>query len=237
MLVVAAIIDFKKREIPDKIWLIFGGLGASITAFELFAVSNLENAALGSPMVSIANLSALGIQLGIIGPVAYLLYRTGLFGGADSKALIAIVILFPFYSAPLKLHEFSALTVLTNAAILSTSHVLYNITRNLASVLNGKRIFDGFEQDSHVRKVLAIMMGYRSSSSNSGYLFSMEVSDTNGQRKLNFSPATYDEYVDSSKKDVWVTTALPFIVYLAAGFIVMMTFGDLIAGIFLGLII
>jgi preflagellin peptidase FlaK len=234
MLIIAAVIDFKKREIPDKIWLSFGGLGGAITTFELLALSS--NADLGSPMVSIANVTAMGIQLGIIGPIAYLLYRTGLFGGADSKALIAIAMLFPFYSGPLMLHEFSALSVLTNAAILSTSHVLHNITRNLLSIFKGRRIFDEFNGDSLGRKVLAMMMGYRAESSNSGYLFSMETSDSNGQRKFNFSPVSYDEFVSSGKKDVWVTTALPFIVYMAAGFVIMICFGDMIAGIFLKLL-
>jgi archaeal preflagellin peptidase FlaK len=243
MLALAAIIDFKKREIPDKIWVIFGSLGAVITAFELFAMPTLffdsriaDHSS--SPAVSISNLMLFGIQIGITVPIAYLVYRTGLFGGADSKALIAIALLFPFYAAPLKLHELSALTILTNAAILSMSHVLYNVVRNLASLIKGKRIFDGFERDSIGRKALAMMMGYRTESSNNGYVFSMEVAgdDAGKQRKFNFSPASYEEYVGSGKKDIWVTTALPFIVYMAAGFVIMISFGDIIASIFLNLL-
>ncbi|MFQ5970336.1 MAG: prepilin peptidase [Nitrososphaerales archaeon] len=215
MLIVASIIDLKKREIGDKVWVGFGGFGLLITAIEFNSNS--------------INLTQYGIGIAITAPIAYAIYRTGLFGGADAKALVAIAVLLPFYDMPFKIHGLTAFTVLTNATLLTFWHVIHNMVRNSIDLARGRSLFEGFEE-SGTRKALAFMMGFRSDTPK-GYLFAMESSEE-GRRRFKFHPAEYDEYVASETKNVWVTPALPFIVYMALGFGVMIIFGDILALIF-----
>jgi preflagellin peptidase FlaK len=215
MLIVASIIDLKTREISDKVWIGFGGFGLLLAAVE-FSNNSI-------------NLLQYGIVIGITAPVAYAIYRTGLFGGADAKALVAIAVLLPFYDMPYRIHGLTTLTILTNATILTFAHVIHNVIRNSIDLARGRSLFEGFEE-SGGRKVFAFMMGFRSSAPK-GYLFAMESSES-GRRKFKFHPGKYDEYVTSNVKNIWVTPALPFIVYMAFGFAVMIIVGDLLALIF-----
>jgi len=238
MLVLASVSDIRKREIPDKIWLGFGGLGAAIAAYEFLSRMNVDGFNLTVSYL---------LGVGIITPIAYLIYRTGLYGGADSKALIAIALLMPPYTLAnfptAKIHGFSGLTVLTNAVMLSLAHIAYNIIRNSIDLAKGNRIFEGIEE-SNPRKALAFAIGFRTNSTK-GYLFAMECNDDSGRRKFRFSPARYDEFigedlegklqvektttVTTNSKATWVTQALPFIVYIAAGFLGMLVVGDFMA--------
>ena len=247
MLIIAAIIDVKKREIPDKVWLGFGAFGVALIIIEFVLPSLfLETTPFtivpsGSTDVtntqSIAKLLSYLLGIGIIVPIAYGIYKTSLFGGADSKALIAIAVLLPAYDGMMfKLHGFTAMTVLTNALIVSMSYVVYNVLKNAVEIVRGRRIFEGFEE-SRSRKALAFTMGFRSSSGK-GYLFAMEGIDESGKRKFVFNPAEYDDFVSMSGKKnlVWVTHAMPFIVYLAIGFGITIVLGDLLAVIIRGII-
>ena len=81
-----------------------------------------------------------------------------------------------------------------------------------------------------MRKTLAFFLGFRTAAPN-GYLFAME-SVSDGKRRFNFHPGSYDDYVNANAKNLWVTPALPFIVYMAFGFLFMIMFGDLLALIF-----
>ncbi|MDE1812888.1 MAG: prepilin peptidase, partial [Thaumarchaeota archaeon] len=68
MLGIASYTDIKKREIDDKIWMIFGGLAV----FLLFFTPNIFN-----------SLTTVGFSL-IIVPIAIFVWRIGFFGGADA---------------------------------------------------------------------------------------------------------------------------------------------------------
>ena len=212
MLILASILDLKNREISDKVWIVFGGLGLILTSFE-FIVNSL-------------NLMQFSIGILVTTPIAYGIYRAGLFGGADAKALVTIAILLPFYDMPYKIHGLTAFTVLTNATILTFTHIIHNMIRNSIDLGRERTIFEGFKE-SGTRKLLAFLIGFRSDSPK-GYLFAIENSE-GGRRRFTFHPAAYEEYVTSDTKNIWVTPALPFIVYMAFGFIFMIIFGDLLA--------
>ncbi|MEM2759411.1 MAG: A24 family peptidase C-terminal domain-containing protein [Nitrososphaerales archaeon] len=214
MLVTASILDLKNREIGDRVWIGFGSLGGLLTAIEFNS--------------NAIDLIQYAMRVAITAPVAYAIYRTGLFGGADAKALVAIAVLLPFYDMQFKMHDLTAFTVLTNATILTFAHIFHNVIRNSIDLARGKAMFAGF-QESAARKALAFLMGFRSDSAK-GYLFAMECSE-GGRRRFNFHPASYDEYV-ANAKNVWVTPAIPFIVYMAFGFALMIIFGDLLALVF-----
>jgi len=252
MLLLAAVIDIKKREIPDKVWLGFGSFGILMAVLDVLNGTFRLGIAFQSDGAEGNNLMNYFISVGIIAPIAYAIYRTGLYGGADSKALIVIAILVPpFIIGSLNvatIHGFSALTVFTNAVILSITHICYNMIRNGLALAKGLRLFEGFEESTG-RKALAFAIGYRSSAPR-GYLYSMECEDQDsGKRKFRFNPAAYDDFVREEEqyeetfkaaipfernngKGIWVTQALPFIVYIAAGFLATLLVGDFMALLF-----
>jgi preflagellin peptidase FlaK len=227
MLAIASILDIKNREIPDKVWIAFGGIGLAITLFAL--TDPLAPSFIADKTSYIAHY-ALGV--GLVSVIGYAVYKAGLFGGADPKALVAIALTLPTFEPVYKLYDFPALTSLTNALIVSLSGMFYNIARNSISLARGIPIFEGMAE-SGMRKVLAFAVGFSSASTSSGkYLFAMEERDDLGQRKFVFNPAQYDEFTQNSGKRMWMTQALPFIVYIAIGFAVMLIIGDLIALLF-----
>ena len=149
MLAIASILDIKSREIPDKVWLAFGGVGLLITIATIMDESFLPN---GMSMPAFLVRHAIGIA--IISAIGYAAYRAGLLGGADPKALVTIAILIPTLEPAARLHDIVALTVFTNALIVSLAGMLYNVARNAMSVARGVPIFDGVAE-SGVRKALA----------------------------------------------------------------------------------
>jgi preflagellin peptidase FlaK len=76
--------DFKKREVDDRIWLIFSPIGIIITFIEYF---------LNYIDFSYLILYILSIVIIII--VSIIIYYLKFVGGADSKALISISFLDP----------------------------------------------------------------------------------------------------------------------------------------------
>lgn len=229
MLTIASILDLKKREVPDKVWLIFGGAGALLTIFELFLDSNRSNNAnTVDYQNSIAYLIHLSIGLSIAAAIGYITYKVGFFGGADSKALVAVAIILPVYNASFQAHSFPVLSIFSNAIIVSVTATLYNIFRNSISVARKVPIFEGVEE-SGFRKALAFTVGYHTESYGK-FAFVMEESDHLGRKKFRFNPLSYDDFVEKGmeSKKVWITHALPFIVYMGAGFILTISFGDLL---------
>ena len=224
MLAIASILDIKSREIPDKVWLAFGGAGLLITVAAVLDGSLPYGVSLPAFLVRHA------IGIAIISAIGYAAYRTGLLGGADPKALVTIAILIPTLEPAARLHDIVALTVFTNALIVSLAGMLCNVARNALSVARGVPIFDGVAE-SGVRKALAFAVGFPASSSGK-YLFAMEDRDELGRRRFVFNPARYNDFAQPSDKRMWVTQALPFIVYIGIGFALTLVAGDLLALLF-----
>lgn len=224
MLAIASILDIKNREIPDKVWLIFGAAGAILTIFELLLDDNSNNDNEGKVAYAIHYF----IGIAIISTIGYLTYRAGLFGGADPKALVTVAIILPVYNSGFQMHSFPALSIFSNAVITSMVAMVYNIIRNSISVAKKIPIFEGIEE-SRMRKALAFAAGFPTQSSGK-YVFAMEEADDSGRRKFRFNPASYNDFAEQDKKSkIWVTQALPFIVYISAGFLITTTVGDLMA--------
>lgn len=215
MLAAASYYDMNSREIPDKIWLIFGGAGALLMALELGG---------GAATQQLAFRYIAG--MGIMSVIGYAAYRTGLVGGADSKAIVALAVLFPAYNAGYSIHGIPSLGILSNALVLSLAGLLYNIARNTVSLARGIPIFEGVSE-GNVRKALAFSTGF-STASCGRHLFAMEEKDEKGNTRFSFNPASYDDFAEQEGRRIWVTHALPFIVFIAAGFVMFLVSGDLL---------
>jgi archaeal preflagellin peptidase FlaK len=206
MLSIATISDIRKREVNDLIWIIFGALGIVI----IFLHSDL-----GEELLKV------GISAMVI-PVVFLIWRIGFFGGADALAIVTTSILVPGIS--LTEAVVTPFSTLTNAIVISLIIIFSNITRNLASLVLGKNIFAGFDETS-TKKILAMFVGYIAS--NPKYAFSIE-QDTVRGKKMVLTPhhAENSEFCD--RKDTWVSPAVPYMVFITAGFIVQLFVGDIL---------
>lgn len=218
MLACASYFDLRNRSVSDLLWISFAA-GAGI----LYIFDHPQTYGEG---IMIA------ISIALAAAVSYGIYRCGLFGGADMLALITFSAILPIYGyEPLvvregmitSFHPFAPLIMLTNAVVFSVVQIFGNVVRNLA---NKDRLFDGLHHEPASKKMLAMMIGHRSK--NPKYAFPIE-KVVNGRREFDFGlkPAETAEY--ETKKDVWVTSATPFLVFMTAGTVMMALGGDVLA--------
>lgn len=212
--------DLRARSVSDLVWIIFAAAAGIVYIFDF--PSTLSEGIVTAMSISLAA----GISYGI--------YRSGLFGGADMLALITFSAIMPTYGFnPLisldlssSFHPFAPLIVLTNGVLFSVIQIAFNLSRNL---VHREKLFEGFQHEPASRKLIAVLIGYRSA--NPKYAFPIE-KVVEGRRTFDFGlmPAETAEY--ETRQDVWVTSATPFLVFLAGGFIVMLIAGDVLALIF-----
>jgi preflagellin peptidase FlaK len=206
MLSIASFYDVWKREINDALWIAFGIVSVVLIFFE--------------PELLVA-LKGVGISL-IIAPIALIIWRTGIFGGADALGLIVLAALAPHVT--LSQSQITPFTTLTNAAILSTAPIFLNLIRNLITISKHQDIFLGFEETKW-KKITAMFVGYRAK--NPKHSFSIEKIEGN-HKKLDFSFRNIERAEFSNGSDVWVTPGIPYMIYITAGFVVQIIFGDII---------
>jgi len=213
MLIVGSIIDIWKREIHDYYWIGFGIVGFLL----VFISSDI-----------IPNLVTMGFSL-IIAPFVILVWRIGMFGGADAFALIALAVIAPM--ATLSDSPITPFTTLSNAAVLFIIPFLINIIRNGISLMKGENIFDGFEENN-LKKTIAMMIGYKAK--NPKFAFSIEKIEQ-GKKKFSLSMqhAENQEFCDTP--NTWITPGIPYLLLITGGFIIQLLFGDLILDRLLGM--
>jgi len=213
MLIVGSIIDIWKREIHDYYWMGFGVLGFLL----VFIDSNL-----------IPNLIAMGFAL-IIAPFVILVWRIGLFGGADAFALIALAVIAPM--ATFSENPVSPFTTLSNAAILFVIPFLINISRNIISQLKGENIFDGFDE-SKFKKIIASLMGYKAK--NPKFAFAIEKT-VQGKKKFDLTIHHAENHEFCDTPNTWITPGIPYLLLITGGFVIQLFYGDIILSKLLGI--
>ena len=206
MLSIASSIDIWKREINDALWIGFAVIAIVLIFIEPDLIEILKN---------------IGISL-IIAPVALVIWRIGIFGGADALGLIVLAALAP--QANFSDGVITPFTTLTNAAIFSVIPIFTNLIRNIMALLNHNDIFDGFDE-TRSKKTLAMFLGYRAK--NPKYGFSIEKTEGN-HKKLDFSLKHAEKAEFCNKPDTWITPSIPYILYITAGFVAQVIFGDVI---------
>ncbi|MFZ8908888.1 MAG: prepilin peptidase, partial [Nitrosopumilaceae archaeon] len=188
MLGIATIIDIRSREISDFIWIVFGGISVVLLFFE----PNIIEAAFG-----------VGFSL-IVAPLVLILWRFGLFGGADALGLIVLSALAPM--ATLTESAVSPFSIVVNSALLSVSPMVFNFIRNSILVLRKENIFHDFDETTS-KKIFAMFLGYRSK--NPKYSFSLET-QVGKKKRLNIALHHSDTAEYCTTPDTWVTPGLHF---------------------------
>ena len=206
----ASIQDVRSRYINDIIWIIAGITLVPILFFEVIIGKFDLFAIILSAIFAVA--------------IAYPLNRIGFLGGADVFVLVLLALYMPTLESKALL-ALPVIAVIANASILSLTEVCVNFSRNFSMLLHSKDIFRGFEGEPMHRKILAMFMGHRSEEVR-GLFLPMERIE-NGRRCFNFSVGRVSsDFARGS--DIWVTPALPFIVYITAAYIFLFLIGDLL---------
>lgn len=206
MLGYASFTDLTKREISDYVWIIFGALAAILLIFE--------------PMLSDALIN-IGISL-IVAPVVLIIWRIGLFGGADAFGIIVLAALAP--QITLVEGVITPFTILSNTVLISITPLFFNFFRNLIELVKKNNIFEGFDEPTR-KRIMAMFLGYRAK--NPKYGFSIE-KKVGKHKKLNLvlHHAEYAEFC--STPNTWITPGVPYMLFITAGFIIQLLYGDII---------
>ncbi len=199
-----------------------------------------------------------GLSFGITVVIAFALFYTGGFGGADSKALMCIALSLPFAPStelfkpflnggvPSPTAQFLfPLAIFSNSVLFAAASGVYMILRNIVwHKRNGRKMFEGsLAKESWGKKLVVLITGYRM---NVGVLtakwhvYPMEdVDDADGNRKLVVVPKEdgrdgivqrLAKAVETRQIDgyVWATPGLPMLIFVTLGMIVALFFGDLV---------
>ena len=234
MLGLASYFDLKTRRIPDWIWIVFGVITVLIFIADL---------------VPFADLLLVLISITMTGAISVAAYKFGLFGGADVFALVLLSALVPLHSANDYFHftgidnpklALPIFDVLLNALVVSMSQIIYNVLHNTIFLMrnSSKSLFEGFEHESRIRKIMAIALSQKTSRASSKFGFTVEKT-VGGTKYFDFSiknaehqTLTYEYSQNEEDNTMWVSAALPFLVFILSGFILHVLGIDIISLIF-----
>jgi len=237
--------DYKTREVSNRVWAIYAPIAIvlSLAEFLLYDPSKLV---------------LFGVSVGFTVGLAFLLFYSGAFGGADSKALMCIAFALPF--APVTLFTpilagglcpisqvMFPLTIFSNAVLFAAASGIYMVLHNLVwHRKNGKKMFTGtLAYESMWKKIVILITGYKVTVARlkeKWHVFPMEDVDdgeTTLQRKLVVIPSDegrgkiverLSNAVQAGKIDtyVWATPGLPMLIFITLGLIVALLCGDVV---------
>jgi len=221
------------------VWALLAPSAFALTSIQFFIFTP---ELLGIYALSFITTSALSIAL----------FYAGAFGGADAKALMCLSLALPIYPTHLLqpygfVSPLFPITVFTNAVLLASLSVFYALLRNFFWKGRNKRgLFEGFEKESFSRKILTLLCGYKvkiTELEKGKYLYPLEdvyASETeeSGRKLLVFPKDEEREDIvgrllkakDEGKleNEVWATPGLPMLIFITAGLIVALAYGDII---------
>ena len=232
--------DYKTREVSNMVWAILAPSALALTSIQFFMFT--------PELLDIYALSFL-----ITSAFSLILFYTGAFGGADAKALMCLSLALPSYPTHLLQQPYGIIsplfpvTVFTNAVLLAALSVFYALVRNLLWKSRNKRgLFEGLEKESVGRKLLTLLCGYKvkvSQLEKVEHLYPLEdvyVNET-GESRRNLLVFPKDEEreeivariletagEEKLEKEVWATLGLPMLIFITAGLIVALAYGDIV---------
>jgi len=239
-LVYASWSDYRTREVSNKVWAVLAPSAFALTTLQfLFFAPEL----LYTYVLSFIITSALALTL----------FYAGAFGGADAKALICLSLALPSYPTyllqqpPSIVSPIFPIIVFTNAVLLAALTVVYAVLRNLLwKSRNEEGLFEGLEKESIGRKILTLLCGYKvkiTQLEKVEHLYPLEdvyVTET-GEKRRRLLVFPKDEEREGIlerilnateegklENEVWITPGLPLLIFITAGLIVALAFGDIV---------
>jgi len=243
-LLYASFSDYKTREVSNSVWILFAPPAFALTFTELFLFEQSQ-------------LPFYGLSFGLTSAFAIILFYSGGFGGADAKALMCMALALPFYPYPEKLFTplsgqsspisqmFFPMSVFSNSVLFAAAAAVYILLRNVVwRWRTGKELFGkGYESESLGRKILVLITGYKipiDKLKQKWHLYPLEdVEEETCKQKLVIIPKDEErnaiverlaKAAEAGKiqKNVWATPGLPMLIFITAGLIAALFFGDII---------
>jgi preflagellin peptidase FlaK len=237
--------DYKTREVSNIVWMLFAPLAFTLTFIEIYT------------SYGFSQLPSYGICFGLTATFAVILFYSGGFGGADAKALMCLALALPFFPESLLkplseispiLQAFFPITVFSNSVLLAAATAIYIFLRNVFwHKKTGRKLFEEDHQNESLgRKILVLITGYKVSVNKlkeKWHLYPLEDIEENPEkgfkRKLVVIPKDEDrntiverltKAVEAGKiqDTVWATPGLPMLIFITAGLIIALFFGDIV---------
>lgn len=153
--------DYKSREVSNRVWAYYAPIALVLTLAELL-------------LFDFSMLPYFGLSFGLTAFFAILLFYSGGFGGADSKAFMCIALALPFAPvalispllsdgiSPMAQYIFP-LTIFSNSVLFAAASGIYMIVRNVVwHKRNHKKMFAGsLAKQSVGKKILVLITGYK----------------------------------------------------------------------------
>ncbi|MCL6578471.1 MAG: prepilin peptidase [Candidatus Bathyarchaeota archaeon] len=243
-LLYASFSDYKTREVSNSVWILFAPPAFALTFTELFLFEQSQ-------------LPFYGLSFGLTAAFAIILFYSGGFGGADAKALMCMALALPFYPYPEKLFTplsgqnspisqmFFPMSVFSNSVLFAAAAAVYILLRNVVwRWRTGKELFGkGYESESLGKRILVLITGYKipiDKLKQKWHLYPLEdVEEETFKQKLVIIPKDEErnaiverlaKAAEAGKiqKNVWATPGLPMLIFITAGLIAALFFGDVI---------
>ena len=243
-LLYASFCDYKTREVSNTVWILFAPLAFTLTFLEVY-------------LFEFSQLPSYGICFGLTATFAIILFYSGGFGGADAKALMCLALALPFHPenaltliygevSPIS-QAFFPITVFSNSVLLAAATAVYMFLHNISwhKRMDRKIFEEGHENESFGKKFMVLITGYKVSINKlkeKWHLYPLEDVENveNGlKRKLVVLPRDEGreaiverlaKAVETGKVQdiVWATPGLPMLIFIAAGLIIALIFGDIV---------
>jgi preflagellin peptidase FlaK len=237
--------DYKTREVSNKVWILFAPLALALTMTELL-------------LYRASDLFLYVTCFGLTAAFAIILFYAGGFGGADAKALMCLALAMPFYPEKLVMpvpvetspitKNFFPISVFSNsvlfAAFTAIAMLFYNLIWRLRT---HEELFEGDHKNESIgKKILVLITGYKVSVrklKEKWHVYPMEDTEENWEnkpkRKLIIMPKDEGrteivERIDAAVRSgaipdrVWATPGLPMLIFILAGLIATLLFGDIV---------
>ena len=157
--------DYKTREVSNRVWAFYAPIALFLSLIELL---------LSDP----SKLPFFGLNFGVTAAFAIILFYTGAFGGADSKALMCIALALPFFPleapllagvpffAPFLARAMSPIsqnwfpfTILSNSVLVAATSAIYMLLRNsIWRIKTRKKTFEGTLAHESLGKKISVLI-------------------------------------------------------------------------------
>ncbi|MCS7365381.1 MAG: prepilin peptidase [archaeon GB-1867-035] len=230
--------DWKTREITDKVWVIMTICGVILLTIEVTLISGI-----GLWLILVAISILFSIAIG------FTLFYLDFFGGADSKALIALSILMPLKPEikwfNIESHPFIPIAVFNNSVIGAALMAVGILTYNIARKLEGETLFEDLKEEKLWKKILVLLTGYKipiSKLKEKPFIYPLEKIEVikgsiKREIKIRIGITTGEEELEKIFKiiennritgKIWVTPALPMLIFMTIGLLISIMYGDVI---------
>lgn len=153
--------DYKTREVTNRVWIFFAPIALILSIGELL-------------IFDFSKLPMFGLSVGFTFLIAFLLFYSGGFGGADSKAFMCIALALPFSTemlfSPITSQGVSPLAqtlfpmvIFSNSVLIAAASAGYILVKNIIQgIRKNAELFEGsLKSESFGKKFVVLITGYR----------------------------------------------------------------------------